>query len=375
MTFFDQPGDGPRTHALVIGVGRYPHCEPGSGHAHLEAALARRFGGLTAPPASAVRVAEWLVTAQRADPIAPLGSVELLASDTPGTDAPTFEAVRAAFDRWYARCDSHEDNVALFFFSGHGCAGTHQLALLEDLGAVSHRFFANAIDIDRFVDAMAKCRARTQCFFVDACRTTPPELLTMSGVDTNVLLQPSVHRRAREMCTIFATEPQTEALGVAGGTTIFTEALLAALDGAAAVRRDATGPWCVETGRIAPAVNSLLAWQGERRQRCSPRTEGTGSQIRQLPADPRVPFQLGCDPREALGVAELCLRDPRGGPEQRRGPRPALWQGTGTAGIRTLCAEFPGGEYEPTVEYFALAPPHLRFDLPVTRREEHHGHR
>jgi hypothetical protein len=64
------------------------------------------------------------------NPRAPLGSLELLTSPTvdyelsPSLKRPTEEAVmenvKKAFKRWFHRLDSNPENVAFFYFCGHG---------------------------------------------------------------------------------------------------------------------------------------------------------------------------------------------------------------------------------------------------------------
>jgi hypothetical protein len=68
--------DGPHLHALIIGVGEYPHLIGGSG-----SVASDPFGlsQLTSPPPTALAIADWLMTSFH-NPDCPLGSVELLVS-------------------------------------------------------------------------------------------------------------------------------------------------------------------------------------------------------------------------------------------------------------------------------------------------------
>src|SRR5205823_2340656 len=86
---------------------------------------------LSATTRSAEQLARWLLT-QHHNPKCQLGSVELLVTSSLDTmdwahgdsrltiEAPDMDHVKAAFHRWYERCHSHEDNIALFYFAGHG---------------------------------------------------------------------------------------------------------------------------------------------------------------------------------------------------------------------------------------------------------------
>ena len=69
---------GPATHALVVGVGAYPHLNGGSGR------LSEQHDGmaqLTSPPLSARAFASWLLSEFK-HPHKPLGSVALLLSES-----------------------------------------------------------------------------------------------------------------------------------------------------------------------------------------------------------------------------------------------------------------------------------------------------
>jgi len=358
--------DEPAMHALVIGVGRYPYCAEGRG------GLAEQFSDVSSPVVSALKVARWLVAEQGEDEIAPLGSVELLVSDTGeqrfegvAVEAPTFDNIKAAFWRWYERCGTHRDNVAFFFFSGHGCAKGGQLVLPEDVGEYPLNFLGNAIRIEETRAGMATCRAHTQCFFIDACRTVPDELLRMAGTPGQFLIPPCYSTGFRETPTIFATGPGDVAFGRRQGPTVFTGALLEALGGQAA-RQVRPPHWEVSTEHLGPTIDRLLRWYGQLVQR--PVCDGTvrGQPIRRLEAPPRVPFRLGCDPQEALSAAKLSLvRAFSSEVALRREPGPGIWEDEVRADFYRLRASFDSGEFTDAAEDLLFHPPGIEFDLPV----------
>ncbi len=72
--------DGPATHAIVIGVGDYPHLLGGSGEM-LPRNKCEYMGQLTSPPHSARKFADWLIQDYTNQQDKPLSSVELLLSD------------------------------------------------------------------------------------------------------------------------------------------------------------------------------------------------------------------------------------------------------------------------------------------------------
>lgn len=204
-TLRDLAIDGPALHAFVIGVGQYDWFKGGT-HQRPRARRddhCRGFAQLTAPPVSATAMCEAL--------LGPLGSLEVLisaedpvrlAGDEGSTEiAPAMmRGVRAAFERWYERCDGHADNVALFHFCGHGVQvgrGPHGL-LLQDTGESLFSYFENAVDLDRTVLGMEDNTAEKQLFFVDACRGMPSSLEEAAGIDATALKSPVRDPQSRD---------------------------------------------------------------------------------------------------------------------------------------------------------------------------------
>ncbi|MGW4210681.1 caspase family protein [Lentzea sp. NPDC004789] len=358
-TVFEERGSGPRTHAFVVGVGDYPHCASYEGDGPLATAV-RNFKPVQGPPPSARAVASWLVDNQAGNPFAPLGSVELLVS---GEDSPTVENFRAALERWYARCDEHEDNIAFFFFSGHGCQKEGQLILLEDFG-LRRNPFEGALKIEVFAAGMEKCRAKVQLYFVDACRNLPNELLDAGPVQAFAPILPDAVRRPCESVILFAAEPGATAPGSLSGPTPFTSALLQSLAGAAASQHR-NWIWEVKTGDLVTAMNAVVGWRPEERQSIWASGNYSGDRtIRYVDGVPAVPFRLGCAPREALASATLTLTCPDTSTELCRHPLPSLWEDQAPAAVYVLTARFNGDSYVRSA-HFPMYPPNLVFDLPV----------
>ena len=130
--------------ALIVGVGGYP-------------ALPNM--GLASPERSTLALTDWLTKSFR-NPAAPLASIELLASapgDAPigyapptfmglpsmiAIERPEFDAVRKATIGWRDRLATDDDDLGLFFFTGHGGVLNSDTMLLfedfsEDPGATS----------------------------------------------------------------------------------------------------------------------------------------------------------------------------------------------------------------------------------------------
>lgn len=359
-TVFEKVGDGPRTHAFVIGVGAYPHCATYDRGGPL-GSVVRRFTPVKAPPRSASALSDWLVKHQADNDFAPLGSVELLMSGESTVDAPTRSNFEDAFWRWYHRCDERADNVALFFFSGHGCAAEDQLVLLEDFGISAGNPFNEALQVGALHRGMGQCKARVQCYFVDACRTVPEELLRAGTISAYSVIQPMLPYNPASASVYYATRPGATAPGADSGPTPFTKALLQALEGGAATNTNGD-LWEVRTDLLTRAMDAVIEWETGKEQGITA-SPLHGAVLRHLSGAPTVPFRLGCSPREALGQASLTLT--AGEFEASRGPVPALWEDEAAADSYTFNAHFPCLRYTDAHRRIGIYPPNRTFDLPV----------
>lgn len=186
-------GDTPGLHALVIGIGRYPGLpEVGQqGKPH-------QFGltSVDGPAVAAWRLSRTLQTPSTPPAGAswrqPLKTLRLLISPTI-TDLsrmpelvttpavlPNVAAVNATAAAWREDCERSEDEVALFYFTGHGllhegedCLACADFGLSSAPGNVTLR---GSFTLDSLFGALAGPRpggwpiARRQFWFVDACR-------------------------------------------------------------------------------------------------------------------------------------------------------------------------------------------------------------
>ena len=184
----EAPAQSPRTHAIVIGIGDYPHLVGGSGKLSVDN---DGMGQLTSPPISARTFADWLIRFFH-NPNKPLGTVALLVSErTPGKFvnpatrqehepmAATADNIVAAIADWKLRGDEHSENMLIFYFCGHGVsAGTEASLLASDFGANANNSLDGAIDLRRLILGLNQCMASEQIFFIDACRASSETLIT-----------------------------------------------------------------------------------------------------------------------------------------------------------------------------------------------------
>lgn len=100
-------------HALLIGVGRYPHLKDGKSKSKFP--LAGNIGQLTSPYHSVEAFSNWLRTEMNV-PQAPLSSLRVLAnSPTTGLaksnfGVPDIKNIRSAVAEWFADCDKNSGN-------------------------------------------------------------------------------------------------------------------------------------------------------------------------------------------------------------------------------------------------------------------------
>lgn len=325
-TVYESPRNGgPQTHALVLGVGRYPHLIGGDGQG---AKIKLGLKQLTSPPLSATAFANWLLD-EYDNPDAPLGSLELLLSPGPfvraGGQTETVDPattrhlagweddagvhVDGAFDRWAARCDGHEDDVAVFYFCGHGLRSANTLLLLEDFGLNPNRPFERAVNLEVTAEGMRSSQAKTQCYFVDACRETPLELLRARADDGLVLKDTTaLSFPPRDAPILLASPDGEQALAPPNEVSYFTGALLDCLRGLGSAVQDGGG-WRVDTHRLKHALQETMARrQTSDGRRLSCTVTGYGqftTRLHRLPGPPRVMVTVGCVPGQHTAAARL----------------------------------------------------------------------
>jgi hypothetical protein len=341
-------GNTPAVHAFVIGVGEYPFLKGGE----QAGPKTWNLGQLSSAPLSALEFANWLagdlaLPAAGQQPELPLGSIELLVSqhgmknvsfDPPGATTATkvdragMANLKQAFKRWLKRCDENEANIALFFFSGHGVAtGGWQGLMLEGFDPNSKSLFEEVIDFDQFALGMDQCLARRQCFLVDACRNTPPELLEKVGdfrgdpllaVDYD-----SASDEPRDACIIRATAAHQTAYGIDGQPTRFTSALMRALRGAGCSQLE--NRWEVRTDSIVPNLNALLKYDARVKLLPIQEVKGPGDDssgfVLHVPKQPKIPIVVGCLAPTDTAEASLCI-ELDANEVGKRAPAPEDWE-------------------------------------------------
>jgi hypothetical protein len=320
---------GPATHALVIGVGAYPHLNGGSGR------RTDRHDGmeqLTSPPISARMFASWLLS-EFNHPTKPLASVALLLSEAipayftdPRDPTKNFQVdeanahnVRLAVEHLFQCGEENPDNLLIFYFCGHGiAAGDDTALLLADYGANDLNALEGAIDFRRLRHGMKRCKASEQCYFIDACRASTDTLLEALGHAGQIVVGGGTREPglpALRAPVFYATLNGFKAFALQGRPTIFTNALLQALRDLAA--DDEMGDWRVSTNKIQIAVEHVAERHslGINKRQIPIATDVSNIHLNFLASPPRALVYVKSDPPEALAASSLTYQISGGNPK------------------------------------------------------------
>jgi len=357
-------GPGPAVHAVVIGVGAYPHLPGGE---ERRTVFHEGMQQLTSPPQSARRFAEWLIESLDY-PGKPLATVGLLLSERPelpftnpetgvehSVAMATGDNVTRAIKAWKARGDSEPDNALIFYFCGHGIAeGPDMALLLRDFGENDDNSLDGALDFAKLHVAMDRCQAREQIFFVDACRATSDNLRGAAGHAGRVPIQPGERQRGlrgRKAPVYFSTLAGMDAYGRPNGLSPFTKALLAGLDGAGS--SDDVDGWRVDTTLLQRSIDFFMELEKEAgvpEAQVPVAGNLTTFPLHRLSREPEVPVFVSCLPEEACTRAVLrCIT--AGKPPWERQPASDVWELKLTPAQYRFSADFADGSYHgPTVD-------------------------
>jgi hypothetical protein len=266
------------THAFIVGVSHYPFADgPNATRVGEDSGIASLSGAAK----SASDVAAWVLQEYR-NPDAPLASVRLLMSPTWDEEinpyiaglmgdtcaAPaTRDAFETEFFRFRQECKSSPENVAFVYVAGHGVQLNKRgaIILLHDFAVAGRDVLYGAADVVGCHNAMDEDgNAHHQLWFSDACRQRmgiARRFETLSGA-----YRPDEGLGRVDSTPMYlAASTRESAFGTISGNTIFSEALLAALRGAAAVGPDPRfcTQWHVSATKLAQylprKVDELLA--------------------------------------------------------------------------------------------------------------------
>jgi hypothetical protein len=343
-------GTGIGLHALVIGAGHYPAL-PGGGNT----TVFPQHGGmgqLTSASHSAISFANWLTKDYRHSTV-PLRSLELLISEAGTTQytaaGQTLTVERATFANlqqrildWTQRANSSDQNRAIFYFCGHGIsAGLQSTLLLEDFGTVANAPLLAALDFTAFYRAMDQCRAREQLFLVDACRVASPMLFTAQYYGNPVLTpgKPTIPPRSAPI--FYSAVPGATAYGRANQPSFFTEALVKALSGSGAAKKNAK-LWTILPSVLYRSVSRRLgeAVAGSGVGQVCTVDQLIDFDVHELAGIPEIPVTISCNP-PIDGTTDRLIASSTAGNREQLPPLTTPWR-----------LNLPFGQYR-----FTAAPP------------------
>lgn len=351
---FDEFLNSPQTHVLIIGVSEYMYLKDGKKVKLQEFDFVADLKQLTSTSASAKLFTEEVLNLhQNSSWCVPLGTVDLLEGEF-----ATRNHIEDRYHEWRERCEANKDNVAVFYFAGHGfyCRG-NQYLLPADFGASANNPWAKAIDFTQTRMAFQSCTAKTQLFFIDACRTIPLEALLSSFNVGSIDVIHELHGACDHELTLISTSVGSSAYGRENEPSFFTKALVNGLTGYAAMNVD--DDWVISTSTLSTKMNEWVKMEMDAtqlRQVCHAQISDPINIVK-LSEAPKAKLLLLCSPNEALPLAKL--RCYNASFQEERAPLSDPWSLDLRAGIYNLSAEFSNNEYSSTGSEVAVSPPFL----------------
>ena len=328
-------GDGPRTHAFVLGVSRYEHLPKRAQDPLSDATFNLRQ--LESAATSAVQFARWMRDDYN-QPAAPLQDMWLLLSpsarerrglsdEEKGAPRATRDEVEAALDEWRKACEADREGVAVFYAAGHGLVlGVHEggIVLLEDFAADPNKRLDRALSMADARSGLAGEKApKTQFWFLDACQPLSQNI-------GDAALQPAglpgwdghVPEHTEVSAIFMSAATGTLAFGDPGKGTLFSQALGECLELKAVTLGDPAG-WVVSVAtlaqRLRERVGELARAKGAEQIADQGGRAGAAA-FHVLRAPPQLPVTLAVRPEAAAGAALATMTPETGAPLFTRQP-------------------------------------------------------
>jgi len=324
-------GNTPGLHALLAGVGMYPHLPRGGAQ---PAPKDFGMGQLKSPALTAYQLCQWLIRRKDNLPV-PLATCRLLLSPT--AEEIVAEAAlgnniqRCTWDNfvqeakaWRKDAGTSPQNQTFFYFGGHGVqrSRTDSVMLMQDFGDGMGGTLHRGAALENIFSAMAPTFnwpniARTQFYFVDACRAQPE-----SFKDSELLKVPDVMdvdvggRDDRRAPIFFASVAGASAYALDGKPTLFGLALKNSLEGDGADLRDdgnGGGEWVVTSHSLDKALSAQLILLNKKHGADQDSRMGgiaSDADLHRLDGPPAIDVAMEIDPVAALACTTLHVEHP-----------------------------------------------------------------
>lgn len=373
---FENKSEGPKMHVLLIGVGGYTYLKEGMQPIDQKFDVAKDLEQLTSPPVSVEALYKCIKELDEAQNwITPLGSVQILLSKAlAGKDVfpeedlipATIENIQQEYEKWKERCSEDQDNIAFFFFCGHGYEkDSMQYLLAEDFAKSSLNPFAGAFCFTETRVGFQSCLAKTQLFFIDSCRGLTNDML-LSKLAALPLDPPShLQTNCRYDLTQHSVARNKRAQGKKDSVSHYTRSLIKALKGGISKKKN--NGWVVSTEGICGQMNTLMSIETPNNadiEKCST-SYNDSIDLLHHPNAPMALINITCSPDEAHSAADLSCNNLDTLEEFSRVPHPEPWIFQGMAGMYRISADFSDNSFSNHECYYPVEPPLMQTKLPI----------
>lgn len=387
----------PVVHALIAGVSLYRHLPGGKNPAKEDWQMQQ----LTSTALTAYKIYCWLVEHRKQLPV-DLATVRLLLSPS-AKEKPEIEkgmreiselmksepqvkisetpsaCTRKDFAReainWKEDAKSEDRNITFFYFAGHGIQRKNDdpILLLEDFGDPEEGMLAQTFAFDKFYAGMVPSEnpqqiARTQLYFIDACRVIPAPVKKIDYQEVSGILSNDsggVDNRSSLIC--YGTVSNAHAYA-SDKQTLFSEALVECLEG---LGGDTTGEedehgnakWHVSIDKLYAAIEAKGEMIRELGldQEFYPTRRGKNNTVVKLEKPPEVDCRLFVQPDQALQFVSVDVTNFRDKPvwPNLSPVRPHPYPGRLPAGLYKVIAKItdpPRPPYNDSKELFEVKP-------------------
>jgi caspase domain-containing protein len=322
-------GDQPSIHALIAGVSKYTYLPGGGGDPTTEFYF--NLPQLDSTARTANLICEWLEKADADGRLPlPLGTIRLLLSpsdaeaDLPKVTECTWPNFSKEAKEWRADAGRNDRNLTFFYFTGHGIEVPPQrsILLMQDYGKPDGATLDATVDTAHIFLGMApppvatlKQMARTQFYFIDACRTPAdvPDLDFDSVRKIWTIATPGVDDRAKP--TYFGAPPGAAANALPGKQTLFSEALLDCLNGMGAAGPEGDDPrWRVNSLSLTEGMTLAIQRVNEKykdqnaQQSFAPESSSKATLV-YFSKPPEIEVEMKIDPMAALNLFRFVISD------------------------------------------------------------------